>query len=91
MRSTFRIETGNGKSFAWEVLNNPGGIKCGTEYCVYKSKEDGKAALETLLEEYVSKYGYNLKAIRDRYCQCGGNDLEVFEEIFEEELRNEKA
>ena len=75
----------------WSELNNPGGIMVGDEYKAYPTKEQGLQALETLLQSYVDEFGYDLKAIRNRYCgnHCGIEDLETFTQIYMEELKNE--
>lgn len=89
--ATWRLETGNGKSTLWQQNNNAGGIKCGNEYCSYQTKEQGYKALETLINQYIDKYGFDLKAIRKEYCgsHCGEEDLIEFQKIYEEELNNE--
>lgn len=89
--TTWRIETGNGTSTLWTEYNNAGGIKCGNEYCTYPTQEQGYKSLETLLRGYVDKYGYDLKAIRERYCgiHCGSKDLIEFTKIFKEELQKD--
>lgn len=75
----------------WLNYNNAGGIKCGNEtYCSYESKEAGMEALERLLERYVLKYGYNIKEIRNVYCECGAQDYYDFMEVFNEELERLK-
>ncbi len=85
--ATWRLETGNGTSLLWLNSNNPGGIKCGLEYCSYQTQEEGMRALETLLEWYVDEYAYNLEEIRYKYCgqHCGSEDLKTFTEIFNQE------
>lgn len=89
--ATFRLETGNGKSEVWLQNNNAGGIKCGNEYCSYQTKEQGYKALETLINQYIKKHGFDLSAIRYEYCgsHCGIEDLIEFEKIYQEELNNE--
>ena len=87
--ATWRYETGNGKSRLWTKWNNAGGIKCGSEYCTYDSKESGMEALENLLQGYVEKYGYDFRAIRERYCQCGPEDYDKFMQIYYEEYSAE--
>ncbi|QIK68763.1 glucosaminidase domain-containing protein [Erysipelothrix sp. HDW6C] len=86
VNATFRIETGHGTSSLWLNSNNAGGIKCGVEYCEYQTPQDGMNDLRTLLQSYVERFGYDLKAIRDLYCQCGYGDLETFTEIYNNEL-----
>lgn len=83
--ATWRLETGNGTSYLWEYNNNPGGIKCGTDYCTFSSKDEGMQIFEDLLQDYVDTYGYDFRAIRDRYCQCGPEDYDKFMEIYYEE------
>lgn len=80
----------------WVYSFNAGGIKCnGDEYdCtldgfkVFRNEQEGMEQLENLLNDYVDKYGYDLKSIRDRYCQCeyGYGDLELFTELYNIEL-----
>lgn len=45
-------------------------------------------ALTELLKDYVEKYDYDLKSIRQRYCgpSCGEQDLITFTEIYNEEM-----
>ncbi|CAM3603673.1 glucosaminidase domain-containing protein [Erysipelothrix urinaevulpis] len=88
VESTWRIETGNGTSSLWTKQNNAGGIKDAHtgKYKVYETKEQGKHDLRILLSEYVKAYGYDLKSIRNRYCQCGPSDLKEFTQIYKEEL-----
>lgn len=63
----------------------------GNEYKAYPTKEQGLQALETLLQSYVDEFGYDLKAIRNRYCgnHCPEQDLITFTQIYMEELKNE--
>lgn len=94
VNATFRLETGNGTSNLWLNYNNAGGIKCENVYCVYDTKESGLQALKTLLEHYISEFGYDIKAIRNKYCPlsdkgCIG-DYERFTEIYNYELEKEK-
>lgn len=84
MEATIRLETGNRKSYLYVNYFNHGGIKCGLEYCSYPTKESGLSALKTLLKHYVNKYGYDYKAIRNEYCQCGEEDYYKFMEILKE-------
>ena len=88
--ATFRLETGNGTSRMWRENFNAGGIKCGGKYCTYSSEEEGLAALRNLLNKYVEEFGYDLKGIRDKYCQCGPEDLPKFKGIYYEELNKLK-
>lgn len=90
VNATWRIETGNGTSQLWLEYNNPGGIKCGSEYCFYDSQKSGLEALNSLLIEYWEVYGMDIKAIRQRYCQCGDDDFQKFMEIYNEELKKEQ-
>lgn len=70
--------------------NNPGGIKCGSEYCFYDSQKLGLESLNSLLFEYWELYDMDIKAIRERYCQCGDDDFQKFMEIYHEELKKEQ-
>ncbi|MDE8065852.1 glucosaminidase domain-containing protein [Erysipelothrix rhusiopathiae] len=90
VNATWRIETGNGTSQLWLEYNNPGGIKCGAEYCSYDSQKSGLIALNSLLIEYWEVYGMDIKAIRERYCQCGVDDYLQFMKIYHEELKKEQ-
>lgn len=87
MNTTFNLETGNGTSPLWVHYNNPGGVKVGGRYHKYDSKEQGLEALKRLLrEDYVAVYGYDIKAIRERYCQCGPEDYPKFMSMYRKEL-----
>lgn len=93
VNTTIILETGHKTSYTYNVLNNYGGISCGVEYCSYESKEQGLQALETLLEQYVDAFGYDIQAIRSVYCPisdegCIG-DYEKFIEIYNEQLEKE--
>lgn len=52
--ATFILETGHGTSEAWISNNNPGGIKCGDEYCSYSTKDEGLAEMFNLLHSYTT-------------------------------------
>lgn len=88
--TTFKHETGHGESYLWKEKNNPGGIKkTKSEYAIFNSKDDGLNALRELLSEYVEVYGFDYKAIRNRYCpltdpECA-NDYRDFMQLMEEE------
>ena len=75
----------------WLTHNNAGGIKINVnEYKHYNSKNEGVQALKTLLNQYVSEFGYDIKAIRNKYCPlsdkgCIG-DYERFMNIYNYEL-----
>lgn len=87
--ATFRLETGNGTSNMWVNHYNAGGIKCwngNNDYCSYESEEEGLQALESLLESYVRDFGYDFKAIRNKYNPGDGQDYERFMVIYYEEL-----
>lgn len=84
-RTIFRLETGNGTSQLWVLNNNPGGIKCGEDYCSYPTKEQGMDALRNLLKWYHKEFGTDYKAATDLYCQCGEDYYPLFNRIFEEE------
>ena len=87
VRATWRLETGNGTSPMWLNNNNPGGIKLNGVYHTFSSKEEGYQYMRDLLQyNYVDVYGYDIKAIRDVYCQCGPDDYPKFMQIYEEEL-----
>lgn len=93
VNTTIILETGHKTSYAYNVLNNFGGISCGSEYCTYETREQGLQALETLLEQYVDAFGYDIQAIRSVYCPisdegCIG-DYEKFIEIYNEQLEKE--
>lgn len=81
--ATWRLETGNGTSRLWLTYNNPGGVKCGSEYCRYSSKEQGLQSLRTLLTKYVDRFGYDFEAIRSVYSES--DDTQLFRQIFYEE------
>lgn len=81
--ATWRLETGNGTSRLWLTHNNPGGVKCGSEYCRYSSKEQGLQSLRTLLTKYVDRFGYDFEAIRSVYSES--DDTQLFRQIFYEE------
>ena len=81
--ATWRLETGNGESSLWLNFNNPGGVKCGSRYCYYPSKEQGLQSLRTLLARYVDKFGYDLEAIRSVYSES--DDTALFTQIFNQE------
>ncbi|QIK58229.1 glucosaminidase domain-containing protein [Erysipelothrix sp. HDW6A] len=85
------METGNGTHTLWLDYNNAGGIKCGTEYCVYPTKEQGYTELEMLVMRYYLKYGIDFKSWREEYCglHCGEQDLNTFIEIYNEEMERE--
>lgn len=83
--ATFRLETGNSSSSLWLNRNNPGGIKCGSEYCYYDSPEQGMSALKSLLEHYVNKYGYDFEKIRSIYAPNQPEDYPKFITIYNEE------
>ena len=87
-KATWRIETGNGTSILRNDYNNAGGIKCGAEYCVYPTKEQGYIELEMLVMRYYLKYGTDFKSWREEYCglHCGEQDLNTFIEIYNEEM-----
>lgn len=76
----------------WQKNNNAGGIKCGSRYCSYTSKEQGVNDLKSILKGYVERHGFNLKNIRNEYCgsHCGGSDLKEFNTIFMEELNENR-
>lgn len=84
VRATFRHETGNGTSRLWLENNNAGGIKCGSGWCKYTDPSTGIHSLKTLLRSYRNRYGDDLRAIREVYCQ-GGCDFADFMIIYEEE------
>lgn len=86
-RAIFRLETGNGTSSLWKIHNNPGGIKCGSEYCSYSSKEEGMNSLKQLLKWYHNKFGTDYKSATDLYCQCGEDYYPLFKKIYEEEKK----
>ena len=77
----------------WNEYNNAGGIRIGSEWQRYETKEQGFMAMETLLEGYVEEFGYDLKAIRNKYCgsHCGEQDLITFKQIYQEELKNARS
>ena len=85
--TTFVLETGWGESDMWKYQNNPGGIKINGVYHTFASKEEGYDYMRTLLKNrYVDVYGYDIRAIRDVYCQCGPQDYYTFMEIYEDVL-----
>lgn len=84
-RTIFRLETGNGTSYLWIYKNNPGGIKCGVDYCTYSTPDDGMKSLDSLIRLYYRDYGKDYKAATDRYCQCGEEYYPLFMEIYNEE------
>lgn len=48
------LETGHGqKGTAWAISNNPAGIRCGVEYCIYGNKDEGLEAMFSLLKNYT--------------------------------------
>ena len=91
LQATWRLETGNGTSELWTRFKNPGGIKCGYEYCKYPDTETAWSTLDALLKQYVEKYGYDLESIRNEYCgsHCSSKDLKEFTLIYNEELGKE--
>lgn len=52
--ATWILETGNGSSIMWMQNNNPAGIKCGSDYCSYPSKDAGLAQMFYLLNQYTT-------------------------------------
>ena len=52
--ATWILETGNGSSIMWMQNNNPAGIKCGSDYCSYPSKDAGIAQMFYLLNQYTT-------------------------------------
>lgn len=90
VKSFWRLETGNGSSYAWLKHNNAGGIKDSKgNYRVYENKEAGIEDLRKELEAYVRDYGYDLKAIRAEYCgkTCDlDTDLKEITAIYNEEM-----
>lgn len=88
------METGNDSSYLWKIHNNPGGIKCGIEYCSYATEEDGMDALRSLMTYYYEKYGTDLAALRADYTRMTGesleNDIKEFITIFNEEMEKIK-
>lgn len=52
--ATWVLETGNGSSIMWMQNNNPAGIKCGSDYCSYPSKDAGIAQMFYLLNQYTT-------------------------------------
>uniref|UniRef100_UPI001F2EDA85 hypothetical protein n=1 Tax=Erysipelothrix anatis TaxID=2683713 RepID=UPI001F2EDA85 len=56
-------------------------------YRIFDAKYESILALRELLTDYVNTYGYDLKAIRSRYCEnCGDSDLNTFTELYYKEL-----
>lgn len=55
--ATWAWETGWGKSDLWIYDNNPAGIRCGNEYCVFPSKEAGIESLLKNLRYYIDELG----------------------------------
>lgn len=86
VHATWRLETGNGTSYLWTAHNNAGGIRYTQEYAHFESQEEGMQVLRELLEWYVDQFGYDFVSIRDMYCDCGGNDYEIFMQIYNEEM-----
>lgn len=94
LNATFVIETGNGSSYMWKHMNNPGGLKCNgpgqrcssDNYRYFSSKEEGMREKERLLQGYFDKYGDDFKTIREIYCQCGPDDYPKFMKIYYQEL-----
>lgn len=87
VQATWRLETGNGTSYLWASCGNAGGIKQGSEYKCYPNQEQGMSELRGLLTWYVEQFGYDFRAIRDLYCQCGEQDYINFMQIYNEELQ----
>lgn len=55
--ATWQLETGHGKSFAWNTQNNPAGIKLNEEeYRTYSSQEEGIEAMCQLIRTYIDVY-----------------------------------
>lgn len=86
MTTTFKVETGHGKSWLWQVGNNAGGIKQGNNYRMYESKEAGSKHLGDLMADYMKIYGDDIQTIRETYCQCGPDDWPQFEQMYLLEL-----
>lgn len=51
--SVWALETKWGASDVWNVQNNPAGIRCGIEYCVYGNKDEGIDEMFSLLKNYT--------------------------------------
>lgn len=77
--ATFLWETGNGKSELWLINNNPAGITCGKEYCIYQNQEEGFIAMFTLLDTYVNDYGlHTIDEIRSLWSETNdSSDLVI--------------
>ena len=96
VNATFNLETGYGTSDLWVYNNNAGGYKCNgspneqctqDNYRIFDAKYESILALRELLIDYVNTYGYDLQAIRSRYCEnCGESDLNTFTELYYKEL-----
>ena len=55
--ATWQLETGHGKSLAWNIQNNPAGIK-GEDgnYRTYASQEEGIEAMCKHIRKYIDEY-----------------------------------
>lgn len=51
--SVWTWETGWGSSSLWMYGNNPAGITCNGDYCIYDTKADGVEAMFKLLQSYT--------------------------------------
>ena len=94
VNTTFKLETGHGKSNLWVKHNNPGGIRCLEQPCtydgwqIYETPEEGMNAMRTLLRKYyVDIFGMDLKAIRKKYCPpCSDKEFNEFKYMYDKEL-----
>lgn len=84
--ATFRLETGNGTSSLWLNGNNPGGMRCSGDWCRYDSPEEGLDHLHRLLQQYVDEFGYDFKAIRNKYAPNQPEDYGRFMSVYYEEI-----
>ena len=84
--ATWAWETGWGTSELWKLHNNPAGITCGIDYCVYESQEQGLQAMFALLRHYVSDLNRRTVAsVRELWSESNdaGSIVEIMEDIHE--------
>lgn len=80
-----RLETGNWKSYAYEELNNFGGMSINEQPMAFDSKEDGcKAFVENLKENYIDEGLESVEQIASKYCPVNPEWADLVRELMNE-------
>ena len=87
--ATWALETGYGTSNLWINSNNPAGIKCGVNYCLYGSKEEGYRAMFDLLVSYTNGNLLTVDQVRGRWSESDDSHkiVSIWNEILKGEIK----